>query len=87
MGSYEKLEQKLLNGKSDSDIPFLGICRLLEKLGFEQRIRGDHHIFYRKDIEEILNIQPIGSKGKAYQMKQIRNILLRYKIDLESSYE
>jgi hypothetical protein len=87
MGSYEKLQRKLFDGKSDSDIPFVEICHLLEKLGFEQRIRGDHHIFYRKDIDEILNLQPIGSKGKTYQMKQVRNILLRYKIHLENSHE
>ena len=87
MGVYDKLFAKILRGTSDADIPFASLCRLLEKLGFEQRIRGDHHIFTRNDVEEILNIQPRGSKGKPYQIKQVRNVLLRYKISLETSHE
>jgi len=84
MGSDEKLLAKILKGKSDADIPFADVCRLLEALSFNQRIRGDHHIFTRNDVEEIINLQPKGSKGKSYQIKQIRNILVRYKISLEN---
>ncbi len=87
MGSDEKILAKILKGKSDADIPFNDVCQLLETLGFKQRIRGDHHIFTRNDVEEIINLQPKGSKGKPYQMKQVRNILLRYKISLESNDE
>ena len=87
MGSDEKLLAKILKGKSDADIPFAGVCHLLEALGFEQRTRGDHHVFTRNNIEEIINLQPRGSKGKPYQMKQVRNILLRYKIALENNNE
>jgi hypothetical protein len=85
MTSIEKLLAKILNGKSDMDIPFVQVCHLLESLGFEQRIRGDHHIFTRNDVVEIINLQPKGSKGKPYQIKQIRNILLQYKISLENN--
>lgn len=87
MGSDEKILAKILKGKSDADIPFNDVCQLLETLGFKQRIRGYHHIFTRNDVEEIINLQPKGSKGKPYQMKQVRNILLRYKISLESNDE
>jgi predicted RNA binding protein YcfA (HicA-like mRNA interferase family) len=87
MGSDEKILAKILKGKSDADIPFNDVCQLLETLGFKQRIRGDHHIFTRNDVEEIINLQPKGSKGKPYQMKQVRNILLRYKISLVSNDE
>jgi hypothetical protein len=87
MGSYDKLFGKILRGTSDADIPFTSLCKLLESLGFGQRIRGDHHIFTRDDIEEILNIQPKGQKGKPYQIKQVRHVLLRYKITLENSDE
>jgi hypothetical protein len=80
----EKLLEKVLSGKSDAGIPFIGLCNLLEKLGFEQRIKGAHHIFTRNDVEEILNLQPKGTKGKPYQLKQVRNVLLRYKISLEN---
>jgi len=49
-------------------------------MGFDERIRGDHHIFTRAGIDEIINLQPIGSKAKPYQIKQIRNIFLAYKL-------
>jgi predicted RNA binding protein YcfA (HicA-like mRNA interferase family) len=87
MGSDKKLFKKILSGSSDADIPFIGLCHLLEKLGFDERIKGDHHIFTKNDIEEIINLQPSGSKGKPYQIKQVRNVFLRYKILLENNNE
>lgn len=53
---------------------------LLERLGFEQRIRGSHHIFAREGVAEILNLQPLGSKAKPYQVKQLRSVILKYKL-------
>jgi len=53
---------------------------LLQALGFEERIRGSHHTYRKKGIEEKINIQKDGSKAKPYQVRQIRSILLRYKI-------
>jgi predicted RNA binding protein YcfA (HicA-like mRNA interferase family) len=53
---------------------------LLRHLGFDERIRGSHHIFTNEDVEEILNLQPIDAKAKAYQVKQVRGIVLRYKL-------
>jgi hypothetical protein len=87
MVDYDRLYAKIITKISDADIPFSSLCRLLEKLGFDQRIRGDHHLFTRNDIEEILNLQPKGSKGKPYQVKQVRQVLLRYRITLENSNE
>ena len=55
------------------------MCQLLRSLGFRERIRGDHHIFVKEGIEEILNLQPKGGKAKPYQVKQVRKIILRYK--------
>jgi hypothetical protein len=85
MGTYQKLLTKILRGASDADVSFQGICHLLERLGFACRIRGDHHIFTKEDVEEILNLQPKDSKAKPYQVKQVRNVLLRYKLVLEES--
>jgi hypothetical protein len=85
MGTYQKLLTKILRGTSDADIPFEGICHLLDRLGFACRIRGDHFIFTRENVEEILNLQPMGSKAKPYQVKQVRNVLLYYKLILEES--
>jgi predicted RNA binding protein YcfA (HicA-like mRNA interferase family) len=50
-------------------------------MGFNERIKGSHHIFYRQDIEEILNLQPKGSQAKAYQVKQVRNLILKYRLE------
>ncbi len=53
---------------------------LLEGLGFQERIRGSHHIYTKDGLIEIINIQPKGSKAKPYQVKQIRNLILKYKL-------
>jgi hypothetical protein len=45
MGKTEKLLQQILSTKSDTNIPFDGLCGLLKRLGFEERIRGNHHMF------------------------------------------
>nr|WP_217355146.1 type II toxin-antitoxin system HicA family toxin [Aphanizomenon sp. UHCC 0183] len=56
------------------------MCQLLIRLGFDERIRGSHHIFTKEGIEEILNLQPKQGKAKAYQVKQIREMLLKYQL-------
>ncbi|MEO0927808.1 MAG: type II toxin-antitoxin system HicA family toxin [Cyanobacteria bacterium J06643_13] len=58
----------------------LRICQLLRKLSFAERIRGDHYIFTKNDVVEIINIQPINNKAKSYQVKQIRKIILKYSL-------
>ncbi len=81
MSQIEKLIEKLLLGKSDNNFRFNDIVQLLESLGFNKRIKGDHYIFYAEYVNEILNIQPNGSKAKAYQVKQIRNVIIKYKLN------
>ncbi len=56
----------------------LNRCQLMRSLGFSERVRGDHHIFTRNDVEEIINLQPLGSKAKAYQVKQVRGVTVKY---------
>ena len=80
MGKHEKLIFKILRGTSDANIRFEELCELLLHLGFEERIKGSHHIFRKKGIEEKINIQKEGAKAKPYQVRQARSILLRYKI-------
>ncbi len=83
MSNYEKLLFKILSGRSDANISFADVCNLLKKFGFQERIRGDHHIFTKDNVEEILNLQPKGSKAKSYQIKQVRDLIVRYKLTLE----
>ena len=82
MGKYEKLYEFILMRRSDANIPFDSLRILLKRLGFEERIKGDHHIFTRDDVEEILNIQPKEGKGKPYQVKQVRDIIIKYQIQI-----
>jgi predicted RNA binding protein YcfA (HicA-like mRNA interferase family) len=76
----EKLLEQVLRGTSDGNIPFAGLLGLLEKSGFQGRIRGSHHIFTKPGIEEIVNLQPKGGWSKPYQVKQVRAIILKYKL-------
>ena len=85
MGKYEKLLVQVLRGASDANIPFEGLCGLMRSLGFEERIRGSHHIYSREGIEEIINLQPLGSRAKAYQVRQVRGIILRYRLGGETN--
>jgi hypothetical protein len=80
MDKIDKLLEQVLLGTSDANIRFGAMCRLLSKLGFKERIRGDHHIFTKERVEEILNLQPKSTKCKPYQVKQVRNVILKYKL-------
>lgn len=80
MSQHDKLLLQILRGTSDANITFSGLRQLLIHLGFAERIRGDHHIFTRENVVEILNVQPKGGKAKPYQVKQVRNVIVKYKL-------
>ena len=81
MSKYEKIILRVLRGTSDTNISFAELCQLLLHVGFAERIRGSHHIFTKDGIEEILNLQPKNDgKAKSYQVKQVRNLLIKYKL-------
>ena len=80
MGKPEKLYEHILMRRSDANVLFETLCALLKRLGFDERIKGDHHIFTKDGIEEILNLQPKAGKGKPYQVKQVRDVILKYHI-------
>ena len=71
---------QILRGASDANLPFDGLCALLRHLGFDERVRGSYHIFSRDGVEEILNLQPAGAKAKAYQVRQVRGVILRHRL-------
>lgn len=80
MGKHEKLLLKILSGTSDANIRFEDLCILLKTLGFEERIRGSHHIFRKEGVAEKINLQRERDKAKPYQVKQVRNVILKYKL-------
>lgn len=76
---------KILSGSSDANVDFEQLRRLLILFGFAERIKGSHHIFTKEDVEEILNIQEIQAKAKPYQVKQVRNLILKHQLKLEEN--
>ena len=76
----ESVYWRVVQGAADANIRFSDLRSLLAALGFTERIKGSHHIFTRPDVAEILNLQPRGSLAKPYQVKQVRNTILRYKL-------
>ena len=82
MSRINNIREKILLGGSDANINFADLGHLLRSLGFDERVRGSHHIFVRTGIEEIINIQPKGNKAKPYQVKQVRNMMLKYRLGI-----
>lgn len=80
MSKIKKLLLAILTAKSDRNIDFADLKSVLEHVGFQCRIKGSHHIYYKENVEEIVNIQPDGSKAKPYQVKQVRELLIKYKL-------
>ena len=79
MGKYEKIISKILKGKSDKNISFLSLRQLLLHLGFDERIKGSHHIFRKAGVEAKVNLQQERNKAKPYQVRQIRELILKYR--------
>ena len=82
MTQLEKLWLQILRGTSDSNIGFDDLLRLLTLLGFDVRIRGSHHVFSKSNVAELINLQRDGSKAKPYQVKQVRQIIVKYKLEV-----
>jgi len=81
----KKVLEKVLSGLSDQNIRFEELRKLLLASGFQERIKGEHHIYTKQNIAEIINLQPLNNgKAKAYQVRQVRNLFLQYKIHEEA---
>ncbi len=80
MSKSDKVLENVLRGSSDANIDFEDLRQLLSELGFDERIRGSHHIYTKDGVIEIINLQSKGAKAKPYQVKQVRNLILKYKL-------
>lgn len=78
MSQYEKLFLSIMSGTRDKNISFADLQLVLDRLGFQCRIKGDHFICTKAGIDEIINLQPVGRMAKPYQVKQVRGIILKY---------
>lgn len=85
MVKYDKVPRSIPNGDAGANIRFADLVRLLLRLGFSQRIRGDHSIFTKPGIVEIINLQPEGAMAKSYQVKQVRGIVLQYRLGVRDN--
>ncbi len=80
MNRHERLLQTILGGMSEANIRFSDLRTLMGHLGFEERIRGSHHLFDKEGILEIVNLQSRGGHAKPYQVRQVRQLILKYKL-------
>ncbi|HEX3579786.1 MAG TPA: type II toxin-antitoxin system HicA family toxin [Thermoanaerobaculia bacterium] len=81
MTARTKILAKILSGTSSQNISFDELVGLLEQLGFATRVSGSHRIFSHEGVVEILNLQPRrDGTAKPYQLKQVRNVIVRYKL-------
>jgi hypothetical protein len=77
----KKILSKVISGQHDNNIKFQDLRKLLLNYDFSERIRGDHYIFTKEHIYEIINLQPLkDGKAKQYQVKQVRDLFFKYKI-------
>ena len=76
--------RKILSALSDNNIKFSDLRKLILYLGFNEGIKGSHHLFFKRNIVEIINLQSLkDGKAKAYQVKQVRNIIIKYELHKE----
>ena len=80
MNKKEKILSDILSVNKDNNIKFDDLRTLFLQLGFKERIKGDHFIYKRNDIPDRINIQPNGNMAKSYQVRQIRNIIIKYNL-------
>ena len=81
MTSNPEIRQRILSGRSDANIRFNDLRLFLLRSGFVERVRGSHHIFRKDGVRERINLQRDGSQAKPYQVRQIRQVILRYGLE------
>jgi len=80
MGKYEKLLERILDGRADANVRSDELCNLLLQHGFVMRTSGSHHIFRKSGVEEKVNIQREGNMAKPYQVRQVRRLIQKYRL-------
>ena len=81
MGKYEKLFELIIQQGQTTNIPFSDLQYLITRLGFtEKSVRGDHFTYKMSGVPDKINLQPNGKDAKPYQVRQVRNIVIQYKL-------
>ena len=82
MSSVRNNFAEILIGRSDQSIRFDALRRVVRALGFDERVHGSHHIFTKENIDEIINLQPKRGLAKTYQVRQVRQLIHKYRLEL-----
>ena len=82
MSKWEKFRSKILSGQCDGNIDFAELVNYLQRCGFDLRTRGGPNLITKKGIDALINLQSDGPTAKRYQVRQIRDILIKYQIDI-----
>lgn len=80
MAHPRRVINRVLSGAADRNLRFSDLRGLLVSLGFAERVRGSHHIYTRDGVAEILNLQPRGGMAKPYQVRQVRDVIVKYRL-------
>ena len=76
-----KVYDAVVSGKSDNNINYTDFMNLLIDLGFKfRRQRGSHKMYHHSVINAFMNIQKDGNKAKAYQVEQLRSIIIKHNL-------
>ena len=82
MRGPEKTLETVLQGRGV--VSFSDLQKLLSKLGFVlDRVKGSHHIYLHPAVSRPINIQPGGKDAKPYQVRQLRDIIEEFGLELE----
>ena len=83
MSRHQRLLQTILRGRSDANIRFDDLRALMRYLGFEERVRASHHVYRKAGVAEKVNLQRDGGNAKPYQVRQVRRMILKYRLGRE----
>ena len=83
MNRRDELRQRILSGRFDANIRFDDLRLFLLRLGFVERTRGSHHIFRKDGVQERINLQRDGPHAKPYQVRQVRQVIVRHQLGEE----
>jgi predicted RNA binding protein YcfA (HicA-like mRNA interferase family) len=81
MSKHNETRERILSGTCNANVGFDDLCQFLNRIGFHNRTKGSHHIFSRKDIPDIINLQPArDGKAKPYQVKQVARLIKHFNL-------
>lgn len=85
MGKYQKLIEIIKDGDSDAHIHFDDLCHLMTKLGFDERVRGSHHIFRKSGVTKQTNLQRDSDKAKGLSSSPGSRSYLKYRLRISEN--